>query len=805
MNSVSKMLLFTVLFCTWQKSVAQNFITRWNMANSGFSPTQLRMGTETSGIVNYTWQEISPGTQSGSGSWSGNLLIISGLTAGSVIRLQIAPANFQRININNGTDRTRLVDVESWGNTAWTSMERAFTGCTNMQISASDVPNLSAVTNMSFMFSGASTFNQDISNWNTAAVTNMNVVFNGASAFNQNIGNWNTAAVTNMLGMFNGASSFNQNIGNWNTAEVTDMSSMFNGASAFNQNIGNWNTAAVTNMRLMFSSASAFNQNIGNWNTVAVTDMSSMFNGASSFNQNIGNWNTAAVTTMASMFGGASSFNQNIGNWNTASVSSMTAMFSRASVFNQNIGNWNTAAVSNMTNMFNGASAFNQNIGTWPLRSAGVTMTNMLINCDMDCSNYSATLMGWAISSTPSNSSLGASGRHYSSMAVASRLYLTSVKGWTISGDARIGGTPIFFGSGQSHTTLALCGEKKIIHPTDLSRKIIDYNANGNTFTPTNVTINNLGSLIGGGGTFTNNASAFYQSTDGSNTLRVSKRMHSIEVPGSYPVNGGIIVRVYYNPSENNSLTSLAWPGSSPMVSSGWFQCSGNTAQSVVNDMTPTQLNNAVPITPTASGTESGISYVEFTVTQFSTFVFAATAVQVLPIELQSFTSNCQKRNVVLNWSTASELNNDYFTIERSLDGKNWDMIGKVNGMGNSNRNQNYLFTDETPLKGKSYYRLKQTDFDGKDTYFNIISSSCEGIGEFSISPNPSTNGIFTISVPEQNSDVVITDALGKIILETKINEEETQIDLSNQIPGVYMVRVSSGFGISSKKIAICK
>jgi len=432
-------------------------------------------------------------------------------------------------------------------------------------------------------------------------------------------------------------------------------------------------------------------------------------------------------------------------------------------------------------------------------------LTNMLDNCGMDCYNYSATLMGWAISSTPTNRTFFVPGRLYTSAAVTARSYLTGTKNWLILQDARVGSTPVLIATTETVTATTVCGENTIINPSNILQKIINYNANGNTFTPTSVTVDNQGTLTGGGGTFTNSATNYYQSTDGANTLRVSKRMHSIVAPGSFTTNGGVIVRVYYSVTQNNTMTSTMWPGSSPTISSGWYKYAGHTAQSVVNDMTPMQLNNAVPITPTASGTESSVAWVEFTVTDFSTFVFVAKGVGVLPVELLSFTARCHKQKVTLDWKTATEINNDFFTIDRSSDGKNWDMIGKVNGMGNSNRNQYYSFTDETPLKGKSYYRLKQTDFDGQDTYFNFISTSCGRHGEYSISPNPTTNGIFIISGPEQNSDVVIMDAMGKIIYETKIKDVETQIDLSNKVSGFYMVSVSSEFGISSKKIVISK
>jgi surface protein len=223
----------------------------------------------------------------------------------------------------------------------------------------------SSVTNMSYMFSGNSAFNQDIGNWNTSSVTNMSYMFSGNSAFNQDIGNWNTSSVTNMSYMFRDNSAFNQDIGNWNTSSVTNMSYMFSGNSVFNQDIGNWNTSSVTNMSYMFRDNSAFNQDIGNWNTSSVTNMSYMFRDNSAFNQDIGNWNTSSVTNMFRMFQFNSAFNQDIGNWNTSSVTNMGGMFDGNSAFNQDIGNWNTSSVTNMSYMFSGNSAFNQDLSMW--------------------------------------------------------------------------------------------------------------------------------------------------------------------------------------------------------------------------------------------------------------------------------------------------------------------------------------------------------------------------------------------------------------------------------------------------------
>ena len=96
-------------------------------------------------------------------------------------------------------------------------MNNPFTGASNLITnSGAGTPDMNAVTNMSFMFNGATSFNGDISGWNTGQVDNMESMFHQATGFNQDIGNWNTAQVTNMFGMFGVATSFNLNIGRWN-------------------------------------------------------------------------------------------------------------------------------------------------------------------------------------------------------------------------------------------------------------------------------------------------------------------------------------------------------------------------------------------------------------------------------------------------------------------------------------------------------------------------------------------------------------------------------------------------------------
>jgi len=96
---------------------------------------------------------------------------------------------------------------------------------------------------MNQLFYFKNTFNDDISTWDTSQVTNMAFMFEGASAFNQAVGSWDTSKVTTMYGMFYYASAFNQAVGSWDTSKVTTMYGMFYSASSFNQNLCQWRSA----------------------------------------------------------------------------------------------------------------------------------------------------------------------------------------------------------------------------------------------------------------------------------------------------------------------------------------------------------------------------------------------------------------------------------------------------------------------------------------------------------------------------------------------------------------------------------
>jgi len=111
---------------------------------------------------------------------------------------------FPRIFFNNGGDRLKLLEIQNWGNIAWNSFNAAFRGCSNMDVTATDVPDLSSVTDMFRMFNVATSLvgNSSFENWDVSNVINMSSMFQSASSFNQNLGIWEISSVTNMLAMF---------------------------------------------------------------------------------------------------------------------------------------------------------------------------------------------------------------------------------------------------------------------------------------------------------------------------------------------------------------------------------------------------------------------------------------------------------------------------------------------------------------------------------------------------------------------------------------------------------------------------
>lgn len=196
-------------------------------------------------------------------------------------------------------------------------------------------------------------------------------------------------------------------------------------------------------------------------------------------------------------------------------------------------------------------------------------------------------------------------------------------------------------------------------------------------------------------------------------------------------------------------------------------------------------------------------------VTSFSTWALTATS-SPLPIELLYFNAVAQKEKVHVLWTTITELNNDYFTVERSVDNTHFEEVGKTDGAGNSYTTLDYKFIDGHPYKGTSYYRLKQTDYNGSYTYSKSVKVKmyAETTQLIQYAYNNNGNNI-ALSLNENNSVIAITvtDVAGGTVFSKTPDAEElkglillTSARLSN---GLYFVNVSDGTRKESVRVVV--
>ena len=180
-----------------------------------------------------------------------------------------------------------------------------------------------------------------------------------------------------------------------------------------------------------------------------------------------------------------------------------------------------------------------------------------------------------------------------------------------------------------------------------------------------------------------------------------------------------------------------------------------------------------------------------------------------LPITLLSFNAKCFNGNTNITWSSATETNNDFYTLENSIDAKNWNFVANIQGAGNSNEVLNYQYTNEKTLGGLSYYRLKQTDFDGKSEIFSPVSVICSSVQSENLTfyPNPFNSELVINynNLDENNARIRIIDILGKIIIENTIpifeGSNNYLLNLQDIPNGLYSVEFISGYTQFHQKI----
>ncbi len=211
--------------------------------------------------------------------------------------------------------------------------------------------------------------------------------------------------------------------------------------------------------------------------------------------------------------------------------------------------------------------------------------------------------------------------------------------------------------------------------------------------------------------------------------------------------------------------------------------------------------NDVTPIVGTVSGGIAVFSNVNFQ--DGDRFTLGNTDASVpLPIELIKFEAKPLSDFVLVNWKTASELNNDFFTVEKSLNAEEWETVVTLKGAGTTAKTNAYETVDFTPYQGESYYRLKQTDYDGQISYSQIERVSFNGLGKLIVSPNPS-NGIFHLSGTKDldQSQVRVFSSLGQLIKVGISVDTDISIDLGAAPPGIYILQVSDGLILRSTRL----
>ena len=269
------------------------------------------------------------------------------------------------------------------------------------------------------------------------------------------------------------------------------------------------------------------------------------------------------------------------------------------------------------------------------------------------------------------------------------------------------------------------------------------------------------------------------------NSSNVVNRFWQIDTIGN---NGSLVSTIRFS---IDSLHEKPTNGNSSLVAQRWNKSNHGWVQPLVC----ATLNSSSGDTITATG-----------VVSFSPWTISRSAAP-LPIELLNFTANYNGKTVDLNWSTVSEINNDYFTIYRTQNNSDFDFIAQVHGNGNSNATNYYSSNDPNPLMGTSYYQLKQTDYDGNSTSTGLVPVVI-GKENFEIVKLYSDDTKMHILINDntnENIDVTVFDILGNQIVKqssrTTSQITDVQINTSGLPRGIYFVMISNSNKVIKGKI----
>lgn len=468
-----------------------------------------------------------------------------------------------------------------------------------------------------------------------------------------------------------------------------------------------------------------------------VTNMRYMFNGDTSLNSPIDNWNTSNVTNMSFLFAGAKAFNQPVGSWNTSNVTNMSGLFSGCAKFNQNLGSWDTKNVTDMTYMFSNTDSFNQNISGWKTEKA-INLMEMFGNAKA----FNQPIGTWNTKNVLNMSML-------------------------------------FIGATSFNQPLDSWDTKKVTDMNNMFKNARSFNQPIGSWNTEEVT--DMTRMFENADVFNSNISSWktIKVTDMSYMFN-SARLFNQDL-GSWELNTADVNMSYM--LRNTGLDCQNYS----LTLKGWATNPG-TPDNVILLTVPTKYAGAAqPYKDTLIAKGWSIN---------DGGVDASCIVAALPVQLVRYDARLQSGSVLLNWKTASEINNSHFIVSKSTDAIHFTELVTIEAKGNRYTAADYGFTDAYPATGKNYYKLSQVDLDGKTVQHGVkvIELNQESFRPVMIYPNPAQDQPATLFFTAGLYDKIsLFDVNGRLLASKNISDkEETKIFETQKLePGVYIFQLS--------------
>ena len=334
--------------------VNPDFVTTWNVASDGEVVTlPLKSAGVFSGTIDW-----------GDGGATDTLSYANRqhtYTSAGTYTITISGDTLQGWAFENSGDKLKITDVSNWGTIFEFDRTRMFQGCSNMDVSATDIPTIST-TAMTSQFYQTGITTPDWSAWDMTGVTDYQFCFQLSSSFNGNVANWVTSSTTNIKKMFDRCSVFNQDLSTWVTDNVTNAEQAFVNADAFDGDVSNW-TLNGTWFR-PFDNCDAFTgTGVDTWDVSGLVSAQNMFVNCVLFNGNISGWDTSSLTTIGNMLFNCDAFDQDLSGWDVTALTTANGFMQNAAGlstanYNALLIAWAAQSVNTGVNISFGTSQF---------------------------------------------------------------------------------------------------------------------------------------------------------------------------------------------------------------------------------------------------------------------------------------------------------------------------------------------------------------------------------------------------------------------------------------------------------------